>query len=273
MIPLDVSDTQVNVHTYTIDWTPDKVTWSIDGNEMRTLNRDDTWNATTGSYHFPQTPSRVQLSLWPAGLSSNGEGTIDWAGGLVDWDSQYMQNGYYYSMVSDVSVECYDPPSGFSGNTGGSAYYYTGGEFTNNTVAMGNNNTVLASLMATGENPDYGKPEPSSDSSSTKTQSAAQMTNTPESVPGVTGGGNVASSGNAPVDTSGDSSSSSSGSDSSSGSGSSSSSSGAGSGSGFSQGGSSSSGSDASTGEAPRTTIATSSAVALLGFFIAALVL
>lgn len=273
MIPLDVSDTQVNVHTYTIDWTPDKVTWSIDGNEMRTLNRDDTWNATTGSYHFPQTPSRVQLSLWPAGLSSNGEGTIDWAGGLVDWDSQYMQNGYYYSMVSDVSVECYDPPSGFSGNTGGSAYYYTGGEFTNNTVAMGNNNTVLASLMATGENPDFGKPEPSSDSSSTKTQSAAQMTNTPESVPGVTGGGNVASSGNAPVDTSGDSSSSSSGSDSSSGSGSSSSSSGAGSGSGFSQGGSSSSGSDASTGEAPRTTIATSSAVALLGFFIAALVL
>lgn len=261
MVPLDVSDTQVNVHTYTIDWTPDHVIWSIDGKELRTLNRDDTWNSSTGSYHFPQTPSRVQLSLWPAGLSTNGEGTIEWAGGLVNWDSQYMQNGYYYAMVNDVTVECYDPPSGFTGNKGGSAYYYTGGDFTNNTVAIGNNNTMLSSLMATGENPEIGKVVTGSSS----TASASSATNTPESVPGVSGGGNVASSGNAPVDTSGDSTSSSGSSGSNSGTSGSSS----GSSSGFSQGGGSS---GTSTGQAPRT-IATSSAVALLGFFVAALML
>ncbi|KAI5367763.1 Putative glycoside hydrolase family 16, concanavalin A-like lectin/glucanase domain superfamily [Septoria linicola] len=264
MNPLKTTDTQANVHTYTIDWTPDHVIWSIDGKEMRTLNREDTWNSTTGSYNFPQTPSRIQLSLWPAGLSSNGEGTIEWAGGLVDWDGPYMQNGYYYSMVSDITVECYDPPSGFSGNAGGSAYYYTGGSFDNNTVAIGTNNTVLGSLMASGENPDFGKVVAGASS----TSSAAQMTNTPESVPGVSGGGNVASSGQAPVDTESDNSGNSGSSGSGSGSGSGSSGSTGGS-NGFSQGGGSS---GASTGEAPRM-IATSSAVALLGFFVAALML
>lgn len=71
---------------------------------MRTLNRKDTLNGST--YAYPQTPSRIQLSLWPAGLSSNGQGTIDWAGGLVDWDSPYMQNGYYYAKVTDVVSHC-----------------------------------------------------------------------------------------------------------------------------------------------------------------------
>ena len=39
MVPLSTSDTRTNTHTYTIDWTPDTLTWSIDGNSMRTLNR------------------------------------------------------------------------------------------------------------------------------------------------------------------------------------------------------------------------------------------
>ena len=100
---LSVSDTNTQVHTYTIDWTPDTLTWSVDGTAMRTKNRNDTWNATTSQYHYPQSPSRIQLSLWPAGLSSNGQGTIDWAGGLVNWDnSTAMANGYYYAMVNDV---------------------------------------------------------------------------------------------------------------------------------------------------------------------------
>jgi len=109
---LSASDTHQNVHTYTIDWQPDYVSWAVDGQVLRTKNRNETYNETTGQYHFPQSPSRVQLSLWPAGLQSNGEGTIGWAGGLVNWDNTTaMANGYYYAMVSDVvSLEITNSP-------------------------------------------------------------------------------------------------------------------------------------------------------------------
>ncbi|KAK4504493.1 hypothetical protein PRZ48_005409 [Zasmidium cellare] len=275
MVPLNTSDTRSNTHTYTIDWTPDQVTWSIDGNDMRTLKKSDTWNDTTNSYHFPQTPARVQLSLWPAGLESNGEGTVSWAGGLVNWDSQYMQNGYYYAMVNDVSIECYDPPDGYT-NNGNKAYYYMNTIGTNSSVAIGNNDTILSSFMATGDNPSFdpnAKPSGTSSKGSSATSSSASMTATPESVPGISGGGNAAAANGAPAaDANGDTgsgSSGSSGSGSGTGSGAASQSSAASGGSsGFSQGGSSS---GSGTSDAPK--IVAGSAVALLGFFIAALMI
>ncbi|KAK5108155.1 hypothetical protein LTR62_008751 [Meristemomyces frigidus] len=194
---LTVSNTVSNTHTYMIDWQPDSLTWYIDGVAMRTKNRNETWNATTSQYHYPQSPSRVQLSLWPAGLEKNGQGTIDWSGGLVDWNSAYMQNGYYYANVQEVKVECYNPPQGFANNHGNKAYYYDSTFGTNDTVCTGNNNTVLASFFATGDDP---KTDPNA-SSNTKTAgaSSASASATPQTVPGVSGGGNA---GNAGSDTS-----------------------------------------------------------------------
>ncbi|GAB7350812.1 hypothetical protein MBLNU459_g1348t2 [Dothideomycetes sp. NU459] len=191
---LTASNTESNVHTYTIDWQPDSLTWAIDGTVLRTLNRNTTYNSTTGQYHYPQTPSKIELSLWPAGLSTNGQGTIDWAGGLVDWDSSYMSNGYYYAMVKEVTVECYNPPSGYN-NQGSKAYYYDNTAGTNDTVVIGNNNTILASFYATGDKPKY---DPNASSSGTakatgtKTSSAsgsASSTGDVETVPGMSGGG------------------------------------------------------------------------------------
>ena len=150
---LTTSNTFQNEHTYTIDWQPDSITWSIDGEERRKVSKDDYYNETSKTYDFPQTPSRVMLSVWPAGLPSNGEGTIEWAGGLVDWDSEYMQNGYYYALVKDVTVECYDPPSGIE-KSGDTAYIYTDESGTEGSVAMVDKDTTLASLKATGEEPD-----------------------------------------------------------------------------------------------------------------------
>lgn len=262
MVPLATSNTRSNTHTYEIDWTPDTVTWSIDGKSMRTLNRKDTWNSTTNSYHYPQTPARVQLSLWPAGLSSNGEGTITWAGGLVNWDSSYMQNGYYYAMVNDVTVECYDPPSGFSNNFGTSAYYYQNREGTNNTVAIGNNGTVLSSFLASGDNPTFNPNAPSASSSAGSAQSTPSEV--PNTVPGVTGAGSAATSGENPAAGQGSG-------DSSSGSGSNS-----GSSSGTTAGGGSNSfsqGTVDTTGSSGAPKMVAGSAVALLGFFIAALLI
>ena len=33
--------------------------------KVRTLNKNDTWNETSNRYDYPQTPSRIQFSLWP----------------------------------------------------------------------------------------------------------------------------------------------------------------------------------------------------------------
>ncbi|KXL48897.1 glycoside hydrolase family 16 protein [Acidomyces richmondensis BFW] len=237
-------NTREEPHTYTIDWQPDTLTWYVDGTPMRTLNRNTTYNETTQQYHYPQTPSRVELSLWPAGDPSNSQGTIDWAGGVINWDSPYMQNGYYYAIFYNVTVECYSPPPGFSNNFGDKAYYYTSTAATNNTVAIGNNNTILDSFFATGDDPTVG---------ASASASAATSTNTPNTVPGISGGGNAGNSGTE----SSSSSSSSSGGSSSSNSGSGSSS--------FQQG------TGGTSQAAPK--VVAGSAVALLGFFAACLFL
>lgn len=87
-----------NFHEYEIDWTPDQINWIIDGDVKRTKKRSDTWNATSQSWDFPQTPSRVQFSLWPAGDPKNPPGTVNWAGGYIDWNSPEMETDYYFAM-------------------------------------------------------------------------------------------------------------------------------------------------------------------------------
>merc|ERR1712098_519357 len=67
-------------------------------------------------------PSAAVTLAWC--LSTNGKGTIDWAGGLVQWDSQCMENGYYYATFDEVSVQCYDPPSNANIN-GSKSYIFT----------------------------------------------------------------------------------------------------------------------------------------------------
>jgi len=169
-----------NEHTYTIDWQPDQITWSIDGQDIRTTKKSDTWNATANRFDFPQTPARVQLSLWPAGLPTNGEGTIKWGGGLVDWTSQYMANGYYYAAFSEVSMQCYDPPSG-ANKSGDQAYIYTNKAGTNDTVSLVNANTVLKSLLGTGTNMSADFPSASA--------SGAAATSEVATIPGLSGAG------------------------------------------------------------------------------------
>lgn len=272
------SDTQQNWHDYEIDWKPDETKWLIDGKVVRTLKRDDTYNETSKQHNYPQTPSRVQLSLWPGGLPSNGKGTIEWAGGLVDWDdSQNMPNGYYYAEVKNISVECYDPPNNQDSN--GNSYYYTSTDGTEDTVVIGKNGTVIGSMEATGNDPDKGAPSPSSSSgskssSSSSSKSSSTATKAPESVPGMSGGGNAGNSGG-----SNSNSGSSSGDDSGSGN------NGDTSGSAFDTPGSDegpstfeqNSGGNGGSGAASDTSqanhVVAGSAVALVGFFIAALML
>ena len=236
------SNTVQTDHTYTIDWQPDQLTWAIDGTVSRTLYKKDTWNSTDNKYHYPQTPSRVQLSLWPAGLSTNAKGTVEWAGGLINWNSPYMQNGYYYAVVKEVSVECYNPPSDAASTSGDKSYYYINTEGLESDVAIGNNNTILGSFLADGEKPNFNP--------SASATGGSQPTKTPQTVPGIVGGGNQqigGGNGGASASASGPAGSSPTGVV----------------GGGFVQGG----------GTSEASTVVAGSAVALLGFFVAALML
>jgi hypothetical protein len=144
------------MHEYCVDWKEDTLEWSINGKVQRTLEREGTWNKTSGRYDYPQTPARIMLSLWPAGLPTNEKGTVEWAGGEIDWNSPYMTNGYYAARFSEVTVECYDPPEGAQ-IKGKKTYKYTDEAGTNNTVAITDDVVVLGSLMGTGENPGEAK--------------------------------------------------------------------------------------------------------------------
>jgi len=175
-------DTVAKPHEYCIDWSEDELSWSVDGVKSRTVKRTDSWNATAGRFDFPQTPSRVMLSLWPAGLPSNGKGTVEWAGGEIDWNSKYMTNGMYAALVTQVTVDCYDPPDNIK-KSGSKSYKYTNMNPTNNTVEMSNDIVILGSLMDTGDNPG------SSGSSSSKTSSGPKPTKSVNMVPGGNPGG------------------------------------------------------------------------------------
>ena len=122
---------------------------------VRTLDKESTWNETGNRYSYPQTPCQVQLSLWPGGLASNGEGTITWAGGLVTWDDPSMVNGYYYASFDSVEMECYDPPSGARVD-GKKSYIYTDNAMTNQSIEITDDDHILGSFLASGIDMDKG---------------------------------------------------------------------------------------------------------------------
>lgn len=102
------SDGFSNYHDYTIDWNPDRLNWEIDGKVVRTLRRQDTLDKSSGIYKYPSTPSRVQFSIWPAGIASSAPGTVEWAGGMIDWNNaDYKAAGHFYAMIKKVEVACY----------------------------------------------------------------------------------------------------------------------------------------------------------------------
>lgn len=79
-----VPNADTEFHNYTLHWDQNKIQWWIDGVMVRHLDYDEA--LTLNGYNYPQTPCRVQFSLWPAGQKKAAGGTIDWAGGLVNWD-------------------------------------------------------------------------------------------------------------------------------------------------------------------------------------------
>ncbi|KAJ7223670.1 concanavalin A-like lectin/glucanase domain-containing protein [Mycena haematopus] len=139
-IATGLTDTYSNYHDYTIDWQPDTLQFLIDGNVVRTLKKSDT--IVNGVAEYPTTPARVQLSLWPAGTASSAAGTVQWAGGLIDYnDPDYLAAGHFYALVSSVNITCSDPTPPTAGITG----YVYGANATTDTpsVALTNATTNI----------------------------------------------------------------------------------------------------------------------------------
>lgn len=76
----------------------------------------------------------MQVSIWPGGLPSSAEGTVEWAGGLIQWNEpEYVENGYYWNTLKSVSVQCWEEGNQTSGTTG---WAYAGNNSENVPVSL-----------------------------------------------------------------------------------------------------------------------------------------
>lgn len=127
------------------------------------------------------------FSVWPGGLESNAEGTIKWAGGLMDWEHPDITEGpgYFYAAISDVEMKCYNADSP-PGTNNGRSYTYSSTRGTNDTVIDGDERTTLKSLLGTGLDRDKGEEEDEDEPTSTRSGSSASATPTrrPNTIPG-----------------------------------------------------------------------------------------
>jgi len=91
--------TTASTHTYAVDWSPERIVWSVDGQVSRTLTPDQTLR--NGYRHYPSALSRIQIGLWDG---SSPAGTSEWAKGPIPWSKR--QNKPISALIRSVTVEC-----------------------------------------------------------------------------------------------------------------------------------------------------------------------
>ncbi|KAI0763829.1 concanavalin A-like lectin/glucanase [Trametes elegans] len=87
-----------DTHSYTIDWNAERVKWSVDGSEVRTIYKADT--KKNGALHYPSHSIRLQLGIWDASAPT---GTSEWARGPINWDTAPRRMSASFERVE---VEC-----------------------------------------------------------------------------------------------------------------------------------------------------------------------
>ncbi|TFL04720.1 glycoside hydrolase family 16 protein [Pterulicium gracile] len=134
------TETFSNYHDYTVNWQPETLTFLIDGKVVRTVKRSEA--VVNGVSHYPSTPSRVQLSIWPAGIESSAPGTVEWAGGMIDYEHEdYKSAGQFYTLVKSIEIKCADTQP----TTGNITSYVWGADSTSQSpvVIYSNSSTLL----------------------------------------------------------------------------------------------------------------------------------
>lgn len=169
-----VSDPQNTWHTYTVNWQKDATTWSIDGAVVRTLNYADAQSGT----RYPQTPMRVRIGIWAGGDPTNGEGTIEWAGGETDYS-----DAPFNMYVKAVTIKNANPAASytFSDKTGS----YDSIKMSGAAALSETDSTTSATTTSSSS---------SSKSSETTTGATTLATTTQSSTASTTGAGSTSSS-------------------------------------------------------------------------------
>lgn len=87
-------------HTYTIEWTEEKLAFSIDGTERKV------WHVGEIPLEkWPQTPMQVKLGTWAVNNKSDA-GEIAWAGGVPNWDEAPFKAYYRKLEIEDYTGWC-----------------------------------------------------------------------------------------------------------------------------------------------------------------------
>lgn len=136
----NVDSPQTQTYTYTIDWQKDAITWSVNGNVVRTLE------ASAAGNYFPQTPMTLRIGIWAGGDPSEPQGTIEWAGGVTDFTK-----GPFTMYVESVSIKNANPASSYSyGDTSGSAdsIKMVGGGSSDTTTSAAHSTTTAAATTS-----------------------------------------------------------------------------------------------------------------------------
>ncbi|CAO1623890.1 unnamed protein product [Parajaminaea phylloscopi] len=88
-------------NTYGLNWQADRLQWRINGQVVRTLKQSDAGDS------YPRSPSRIQLSVWAGGNATLPEGTRQWAGGDISYDTpEYKANGWYAMEMASFTMTC-----------------------------------------------------------------------------------------------------------------------------------------------------------------------
>ncbi|KAF4955489.1 hypothetical protein FGADI_4462 [Fusarium gaditjirri] len=96
----DVTNTQGEWITYTVDWTKDRIVWMAGGTVVRTLNAGD-----AEDNQYPQTPMQVKFGAWAGGdPNTNSAGTVKWARGPTDYSKGPFTMKVKSIIVTDYST-------------------------------------------------------------------------------------------------------------------------------------------------------------------------
>lgn len=93
------SDLSAGFHKYTIDWSSERIKFSVDGHVVRTVYKEGRCDGSVCKYPTSYLP--IRFSLWD---SSSSASTTEWAKGPVDWNKEKTPTTY----VRSIKVEC-DP--------------------------------------------------------------------------------------------------------------------------------------------------------------------
>jgi beta-glucanase (GH16 family) len=157
-----VSTPEETFHTYSIDWTSERIEWLLDGDVVRTLEYAD---ALDGA-NYPQTPMRIRIGIWAGGDPDNSEGTIEWAGGETDYTTSP------FSMyVESVDIINYNPASSYkyTDKTGA----YTSIKASNGTATTNLSTSNSSSVVSSSKSSSSAHASSSSYASSSASASAA----------------------------------------------------------------------------------------------------